>query len=74
MSPAEIRAARTALGLSQTATARLVGVDARTWRRWEAGDWPIPAPAARLLRLLRVESVRRRLDAMALSKPATPAR
>lgn len=44
MTPPKIRAARLALGLTQSQAARLVGVDARSWRRWEAPT-PPPRPA-----------------------------
>ncbi|EJK6085920.1 helix-turn-helix domain-containing protein [Pseudomonas aeruginosa] len=37
-SPAEIRAAREAAELSQTAAADLVHSKLRTWQQWEAGD------------------------------------
>ena len=36
--PAEIRAAREAAGLSQTAAAEMVHSKLRTWQQWEAGD------------------------------------
>ncbi len=36
--PAEIRAAREAARLSQTAAATLVHSGLRTWQQWEAGD------------------------------------
>ncbi|MCY1417011.1 hypothetical protein D3C76_1365820 [compost metagenome] len=36
--PTEIRAAREAAGLSQTAAAALVHSGLRTWQQWEAGD------------------------------------
>ncbi|MBP7657196.1 MAG: helix-turn-helix transcriptional regulator [Pseudoxanthomonas sp.] len=36
--PAEIRTAREAAGLSQTAAAELVHGKLRTWQQWEAGD------------------------------------
>ncbi|WP_288076578.1 helix-turn-helix domain-containing protein [Pseudomonas sp.] len=36
--PEEIRAAREASGLSQTAAAELVHSKLRTWQQWEAGD------------------------------------
>lgn len=35
---ADIRAAREAAGLSQTAAADLVHSKLRTWQQWEAGD------------------------------------
>ena len=37
LSPAEIRAARERLGLSQTQMARLLGVGDKTYTRWESG-------------------------------------
>jgi DNA-binding transcriptional regulator YiaG len=52
MSPDEYRAAIERLGLSQVAAARLLGVDARTSRRWASGERDIPPPAARFLRYL----------------------
>jgi DNA-binding transcriptional regulator YiaG len=36
----------------QTALARRIGVDARTVRKWAAGDRAIPQPVAELLALL----------------------
>jgi DNA-binding transcriptional regulator YiaG len=36
--PAEIRAAREALGLTQTDAAALVHTTCRVWQQWEAGD------------------------------------
>jgi DNA-binding transcriptional regulator YiaG len=36
----------------QSALARRIGVDARTVRKWLAGDRAIPQPAAELLALL----------------------
>ena len=35
---AEVRAAREAAGLSQTAAGALVHTTCRTWQQWEAGD------------------------------------
>ena len=40
--PEEIRAARDAAGLSQTAAAELVHSKLRTWQQWEAGDRAMP--------------------------------
>ena len=37
-SPAEVRAARVASGLTQTAAAALLHTTCRTWQQWEAGD------------------------------------
>lgn len=66
MTPAEIRSTRQRLGMTQGAAARLVGVDGRTWRRWEAGDQNMPEPVARLLCLVeRLPTVRMELGAMA---------
>lgn len=36
--PAEVLAARSAVGLSQTAAGALVHTTCRTWQQWEAGD------------------------------------
>lgn len=52
MTPPEIRTTRESLGLTQAQLARLVGVDARTWRRWECAEREMPEPVARLLRLV----------------------
>lgn len=40
------------LELSQTAAARLLGVDERTMRRWIVGRYPVAPTAARFLRFL----------------------
>ena len=45
----EYRAAIARLGLTQGGAARLVGVDARTSRRWALGEVPVPGPVERLL-------------------------
>ena len=52
MTPDEYRAAIEQLGLSQIAAAKLLGVDARTSRRWASGERDVPAPAARFLSYL----------------------
>lgn len=53
MTPAELRAARESLGLSQAAFAAAVQVESgRTVRRWEAGERDIPGPVRVLTRLL----------------------
>jgi transcriptional regulator with XRE-family HTH domain len=45
MTPAELKAARHALGLSAEGFARLINVQSgRTVRKWEAGDRDIPGP------------------------------
>jgi DNA-binding transcriptional regulator YiaG len=55
MTPAELRSARAALGLSAAALARALelgkGGD-RTVRRWEAGERDIPGPVRVVLRML----------------------
>ena len=45
----EYRAAIARLGLTQGGAARLVGVDARTSRRWALGEVPVPGAVERLL-------------------------
>ncbi len=55
MTPAEIRAARKALGLSANGLAealRLGKGGGRTVRRWEAGDTPISGPVSVALELM----------------------
>jgi DNA-binding transcriptional regulator YiaG len=52
MTPDDYRDAIERLGLSQVAAARLLGVDARTSRRWAIGERDVPAPAARFLQYL----------------------
>lgn len=69
MTPQEIHARRKALGMTQGQIARLIGVDDRTWRRWEdatqalrpleASQMPFGASSARSMpvpvqRLLRL--------------------
>ena len=62
MTPASIRETRTGLGLTQGTAARLVGVDGRTWRRWELGEREMPEPVCRLLGLLQFPHVVTWLD------------
>lgn len=52
MTPDQYRTAIETLGLSQVAAAKLLGVDARTSRRWACGERDVPAPAERFLRYL----------------------
>lgn len=53
MTPAEFRALRRQLGLSQGGLARVLQVASdRTVRKWEAGERDIPGPAQVLVRLL----------------------
>ncbi len=49
MDATEYRAQIGRLELSQGAAARLVGVDARTSRRWALGEVPVPGAVVRLL-------------------------
>jgi DNA-binding transcriptional regulator YiaG len=41
------------LGLSQVKAAHVLGIAPRTARRWAMGAVKIPAPAAKLLRLMK---------------------
>lgn len=52
MTSSDYRAALDALGLNQSAAARLLGVNVSTSQRWIAGDRSVPEPAARFLRFL----------------------
>lgn len=52
MTADQYRAAIETLGLSQVAAAHLLGVDARTSRRWASGERDVPGPAERFLRYL----------------------
>lgn len=55
MTATELRAALSRLGYSQSAFARLVGVDARTVRRWLSGRQALPPQWVPLvLRLLEL--------------------
>lgn len=65
MTPADLRTARAALGLSAERFARVVGVaSGRTVRRWEAGGQDIPGPVIVLVGLLLdLPAVRKRLIA-----------
>lgn len=53
MTPEEFVAARTALGLSQSAMAEALGVDQGTVSRWEAGKTRIPPPIELALATLK---------------------
>ena len=52
MTPDQYRSAIEKLGMSQVAAAKLLGVDARTSRRWALGERDVPPPAERFLRYL----------------------
>ncbi len=52
MTPAALKAARQQLGLTQAGLAALMRCDARTVRKWEAGDREIPGPVEVLVEAL----------------------
>lgn len=54
MTPTDFRAALLILNLSQLDAAKVLGVGARTVRHWAGGTATIPAPAAKLLTLMRL--------------------
>lgn len=54
LTPDEYRAALAALKLQNAEFGRLVGVDARSERRWSLGEAAIPGPVVLLLRLFQV--------------------
>lgn len=53
MTPDELRAARTALGLTQVGLAAVFGVHKDTYARWEQGRYPVPPWLAVALRGLQ---------------------
>jgi DNA-binding transcriptional regulator YiaG len=53
MTPHKFRDAIAKLGLSQVKAAHVLGITPRTARRWAVGAARIPAPAAKLLRLMK---------------------
>jgi DNA-binding XRE family transcriptional regulator len=78
MMPAELKAARTELALTQTEFGIGFDVTQRTVSGWEAGQrdgkpCPIPRPIAVLIRLaLRSSTVRRELALLALGASRPP--
>lgn len=52
MSPAQYKAAIASLGLSQQRAGDWLGVSPRTSQGWAIGEYPIPEPVAKLLRLM----------------------
>lgn len=46
MTPTALRAAPASLGLSGRGLARVLDVNEKTWRRWVAGQVPIPCSVA----------------------------
>jgi len=57
MTPTQFRDAIDKAGLSQVGTARLLGADPRTARRWALGESEIPDSVAILLRLLITKKI-----------------
>lgn len=51
MTPADLKAIRQALGLTQKALAARLGVPTNTWARWERGGMPVEKPTLLLLAL-----------------------
>lgn len=45
------------LGQSQVQAAHMLGVTPRTARRWALGEGRVPAPVAKLLRLMRARGI-----------------
>ena len=73
MTPATIRATRKRLGLTQGQAARLLGVDGRTWRRWECAERTMPKPVCRLLGAAEaVPGVLAWLETLAAAHAAAP--
>ena len=52
MTSAELREARQAMGLSQAAMSKRLGVSLRMYRYWEAGRWPVPETVALAVKYL----------------------
>ena len=50
-SPADIRAARRAFGLTQSQAGAMVGVTDRAWRYWERGERNMPTSAWELFQI-----------------------
>ncbi len=61
MTPAELRAFREELGITQADAAKLLGVATHTYKRWEMGIRSIPGPAV-ILTGIRLEQHRRKSD------------
>lgn len=62
MEPPELVSLRHRLRLTQVEAAELIGVRARTWRRWETGERSIPVPIGLLVMLLEWPEVRAWLE------------
>lgn len=59
-SPADIRASRLSLGLTQAQAGELVGVTDRAWRYWERGERVMPRGMWELWVIKTKELVRRK--------------
>jgi len=51
MTPTQYKAALRALGLSQNAAGPWLGIASRTSQGYALGEYPVPEPVAKLLRL-----------------------
>jgi DNA-binding transcriptional regulator YiaG len=74
MQPPELKRIRRRLGVTQAALAAQVGVTGNTIARWERGEVPIGAVAARLLRTLTATPATGRVKAKANPERKRPAR
>lgn len=72
MTPADLKAARHALGLSAEGFAKLMGVESgRTVRRWEAGERDIPGPVQILTKALVESAAVRKYFKIGATHPPT---
>jgi DNA-binding transcriptional regulator YiaG len=71
MTPAELKSARHAIGLSAEGFARLVKVESgRTVRRWEAGERDIPGPVIVLVEAILANAAVRRHFGLTIKESA----
>lgn len=71
MTPADLKSARHALGLSAEGFARLVRVESgRTVRRWESGERDIPGPVVVIVDAIMASGAVRRHFGVSLTPPA----
>lgn len=62
MTPEQLKQLLDLLGMhTQSSAAEFLGVDERTLRRWMAGDFAVPASAAKLLRLMYIKGLSPRM-------------
>ena len=52
MNATELQRIRAKLEITQAEAAKRIGVDERTWRRWELSERQIPPPVAMLMRMI----------------------